>query len=151
MHQLDLILTILSLAQSEIMWKFVHSSSQLVVPQRKWEAFHFKEKQQEAPKNKKPEDVDGMHAIGKLIEMTVSLQLLLLKYRSSICYHKIHAIKASPLLLIRHHQSRSVHLSELDTVQTYFIQFDLCLASIREASGRRCAFNRRAADYERVG
>ena len=111
MHQLDLILTILSLAQSEIMWKVVHSSSQLVVPQRKREAFHFKEKQQEAQKNKKPEDVDGMHAIGKLIEMTVSLQLLLLKYRSSICYHKIHAIKASPSFLARHLLRRALFLN----------------------------------------
>lgn len=97
-YELDLILTALSLSQSEILWEFIWCS-QLTAPQKKREAFHFKDKHDG---RKRSEHVDGAFAVGPLLEMTINVQCLLLKYRTSICLHRLECLKVEILIVQRH-------------------------------------------------
>ena len=97
-HALDEILTAVSLGRLEIMWEVVRCS-QLAIPHKKKDAFHFKEKQQDGQKNKKLETNEISLVVGFLLERTIHVQSLLLKYRTAICHHKIQALKVRDHLL----------------------------------------------------
>jgi len=98
-HDLDRSLTLLSLAQSEIMWEFI-KCSQVTTPVKRREGFNLKERPNEFPKTKSFTIVGSTIVVGKLIELSIELEKLLLSYRSSICRHRIRILKVKSSICI---------------------------------------------------
>lgn len=87
-------MTALSLSRMEVLWEFVRCAYPIVV-QKKKETLIFKDRLHESQKSKKNLEVESPTAVGFLMERMVAVQSLILRYRSSICHHRIEILQVN--------------------------------------------------------